>query len=159
MFAARLEAAALLRAARIVASTGIVGALIALRRCVLGRGQIAAALRVPSTSTSTAPAKASSAAIAATVAAEVLSAAAIIAFVAWARVFLRGIELPKILRSRRVRFRLALLGFGLRQAISFRLTSAVPFVTQRRLVLVLVGEICAQRLLVGDSLLREVISA
>ena len=159
MFAARLETATLLGAARIVATAGIVRALIALGRCVLGRRQIAAALRATSTSTSAAPAKAFPTTIPATVAAEVLSAAAIIAFVARARVFLCGIKLPKILRSRRVRFRLTLLRFGLRQAISFRLTFAVPFVTQRHIDLMLVREIRVQRFLVGDCLLRAVISA
>jgi hypothetical protein len=159
MFAARLEAAALLRAARFVATSRIVRALIALRRCIFGRRQIAAALRAPATSTSATPAKASSTAIAATVAAEILSAAPITAFIAGARVFLRGIELPKILRSRGVRFRLAILRFGLRQPISFRLTSARPFVTQRWVVLMLVREIRVQRLLVWDCLLRLVIGA
>ena len=157
MFAARLEAAALLRAAGFVATSRIVGPLIALGRCIFGRRQIAAALRTPSTSTSAAPAKTSSTAIATTFAAEVLSTAAIIAFVTRARVFLCGIELSKILRSGGVGFRLALFRFGLKRAISLRLTSAVLFVTQRRIVLMLVREIRVQRLLVRDSLLRFVI--
>ena len=118
-------------------------------------------MRAPSASTSTAPAKASSTAIATTVAAEVLCAAAIGTLVAalGTRIFLRGIELPKILRSGGVGFRLALLRFGLKRAISLRLTSAVRLVTQRRIVLMLVGEIRVQRLLVRNGLLREVISA
>ena len=101
MFAARLEAAALLRAARFVATSRIVRALVALGRCIFGRRQIAAALRAPATSTSAASAKTSSTAIATTVAAEVLCAAAIVTLVAalGTRIFLRGIELPKILRS------------------------------------------------------------
>jgi hypothetical protein len=160
MFPARLESAALLRGARIVAAAGIVRPLITLGRCVLGRRQIAAALRAPATSASTAPAKASTTTIAATVAAEILSAAAIIAVIdARTRVLLRWIELTKILRSGGVRLRLALLRFALRQAISFRLTSGVPFVTSRGVVMMFVREIRVQRLFVRDSLLRGIIRA
>ena len=161
MFAARLEAAALLRAAGFVATSRIVRALVALRRRIFGRRQIAAALRAPSTSTSAAPAKTSSTAIATTVAAEVLCAAAIVTLVAaiGTRIFLCGIELPKILRSGGVGFRLALFRFGLRRAISLRLTSSVLFVTHRRIVLVLMREIRVQRLLMRDSLLLAVIGA
>jgi hypothetical protein len=161
MFAARLETAALLRAARFVVTAGFVRALIALGRCIFGRRQIASTLRAPSASTSTSPAKTSSPAIASTVAAEVLSTAAIVAFVATirARIFLRGIELAKVLWGGSVRFRLALFRFGLRRAISLRLTSAVALVTQGLIVLMLVREIRVQRLLVRDCLLRLVIGA
>jgi hypothetical protein len=161
MFAARLEAAALLRAARFVATSRIVRALVALGRCIFGRRQIASTLRAPSASTSTSPAKTSSPAIASTVAAEVLSAAAIVAFVATirTRIFLRGIELAKVLWGGSVRFRLTLFRFGLRRAISLRLTSAVALVTQGLIVLMLVREIRVQRLLVRDCLLRFVIGA
>jgi len=159
MFAARLEAAALLRAARFVATSRIVRALVALGRCIFGRRQIASTLRAPSASTSTSPAKTSSPAIATTVTTEVLSAAAIVAFVARARIFLRRIELAKVLWGGSVRFRLALFRFGLRRSISLRVTSAVALVTQGLIVLMLVREIRVQRLLVRDSLLRLVIGA
>ena len=158
MFAARLEAA-LLRAARFVATSRIVRALVALGRCIFGRRQIASTLRAPSASTSTSPAKTSSPAIATTVTTEVLSAAAIVAFVARARIFLRRIELAKVLWGGSVRFRLALFRFGLRRSISLRVTSAVALVTQGLIVLMLVREIRVQRLLVRDSLLRLVIGA
>ena len=159
MFAARLETAALLRAARFVATSRIVRALIALGRCIFGRRQIASTLRAPSASTSTSPAKTSSSAIATTVTTEVLSAAAIVALVARARIFLRRIELAKVLWGGSVRFRLALFRFGLRRSISLRVTSAVALVIQRLIVLMLVREICVQRLLVRDCLLRLVIGA
>src|SRR6266850_464179 len=153
MFAARLEAAALLRAARFVATSRIVRALVTLGRCIFGRRQIASTLRAPSASTSTSPA------IATTVTTEVLSAAAIVAFVARARIFLRRIELAKVLWGGSVRFRLALFRFGLRRSISLRVTSAVALVAQGLIVLMLVREIRVQRLLVRDCLLRFVIGA
>jgi hypothetical protein len=161
MFAARLETAALLRAARFVVTAGFVWALIALGRCIFGRRQIASTLRAPSASTSTSPAKTSSPAIASTVAAEVLSTAAIVTLVAalGTRIFLRGIELAKVLWGGSVRFRLAFFRFGLRRSISLRLTSTVALVTQGLIVLMLVREIRVQRLLVRDCLLRLVIGA
>src|SRR5258706_11522508 len=122
---------------------------------------MASSLRAPSASTSTSPAKPSSPAIATTLTAEVLPPAAIVAFVATirTRIFLRGIELAKVLWGGSVRFRLALFRFGLKRAISLRLTSAVRLVTQRRIVLMLMREIRVQRLLMRDSLLRLVIGA
>jgi hypothetical protein len=115
-------------------------------------------LRASSAAASTAPAPASSAAaIPTAIAAEVLSAAVIAAV--RTRVFLRGIELPKVLRSRGVRIRLALLPFGVGLTISVRLSFAMSFFGRRSIMFVLVREVRTQRLFVGNSLLCGVVRA
>src|SRR5579859_4180058 len=159
---ARLKTAALLRAA-VVVTAGIVRALVALRRSVFRGGKIAATLRRASaTAASTAPAPASSAAaiatlIAAAVTAEALSTAIVAAF--GARVFLRWVELPKILRRGGVGFRLALLEFSVRVAISIGFAFGVGFVRLGGLVFVLVLEVRTHRFFVANRLLRGVVGA
>ncbi len=115
-------------------------------------------MRASSTTTataSTAPPPASSAsAIAPAIAAKALSAAIIGAF--RARVFLRGIELTKILWSRSVRIRLALLRFRVGPAIFVRLSFAVSLLG-RGVVFVLVREVRMQRLFMRYGLLRGVV--
>src|SRR5579859_1502411 len=154
---AGLETAAWLRTARIIVTSRVVRALLALWRRVLGRREIAAALRRASTSAaSPAPAKASSTAVAAAVASKVLSAAAIIAAVG-AGILLRRVKLSKILRSGCVRFRLALFGLRLWHAIGVRLTVAVCFLRVGLVVFVLAREIGMHRLFPRNGLLRGVI--
>lgn len=156
---ARLETAPLLWALRIIAPTGIVGALIALRRCVFGGREIASALRASSTAASPAPAKAPAAAIAATVATEVLSAAIIAVIAARTRVFLGGVVLAKILRGGGVGLGLTLLRFALGSTITVQLRYRLSFVATGALVMMLVSEIRVQRLFVRDRLLCGIISA
>jgi hypothetical protein len=134
-----------------------VGALLALRRRILRRRKVAAPLRRCSAAAApTAPAPASSAsAITTAIAAEVLSAA--VAAALRTRIFLRGIELAKILRGRSVRIRLALLSF--RVGIPVRLSFAVSVRSCRSAVFVFVREVRMQRLFVRNGLLRGVIRA
>jgi len=84
-----------------------------------------------------------------------LSAAAVIAAIG-ARVFLRGIVLAKVLRSRGVRFRLALLRFSVGLAISVQLSFAVSFLSGS---VVPVHEVRMHRFFVRNSLLCGVIRA
>src|SRR5260370_12789187 len=116
----------------------------------------AAPLGASTARASAAPAKASSTAITAAVAAKILTAT-IIAVISAVRtsVLLRWIELAKVLRSRSVRFRLALFRFRLRRAGSIQLRLALT----RGFVLVTVREISMQRLFVRDALLRGVVRA
>ena len=158
---ARFETATLLRAARVVATAGIMRALIALWRGILGRRKISAALRASTAPASTTAAKAPAATVATAITtaipAEILPAAIIAIVTAWTRVFLRGIVLPKILWSGGVRLRLALFRFALRRVVFIDLAVALGF--HRRGALVLVRKVRVHGLFVGNGLLRSVVGA
>jgi hypothetical protein len=154
---ARFETATLLRAARVVATAGIMRALIALWRGILGRRKISAALWASAAPASTTAAKAPAATVATAIPAEILPAAIIAIVTAWTRVFLRGIVLPKILWSGGVRLRLALFRFALRRVVFIDLAVALGF--HRRGALVLVRKVRVHGFFVGNGSLRSVVGA
>jgi hypothetical protein len=130
-----------------------------LRGSIFGGGKITSTLRASPATASTPAAKASSAAaIATTVAAAIIAAViSTVGATLGARIFLRGIELAKILRSRGIRFWLTLFWFGRGRAIFVGLAVAVVFHFSGGVVFVLVREVRVHRLFERDGLLRGVI--